>query len=165
MCSRKINTDPDSPRLFECECTVIVVDEDDGDESSYLESDELRSLLEAAHDDCSPLTGSAIPTLLDKEKEEMASLIRDVSAILFECDPMCLNFGTNSDEYDPEAVTIISMLKNTETENDSIEAIVDTFRRWFGEDHSEYKNDRKYISMAHRIWVACSEHQEDAKNG
>ena len=161
MCRRKINTNPKSPRLFECERIVVDLSEEDEDDSIDQGSDELLSLLEPAHDDCSHSTGSSIPTLCDKEKEEMTSLIRDVSAILFECDPMCLNFGSNSDEYDPEAITIISMLKYKETVDD---AIVDTFRQWFDQDLAEYKTDSKYISMAQRIWAAWIEYQEDTKN-
>lgn len=164
MSGKKRNTDPNSPRLFECEYTTIVLDDDDGDVSNDLGSGDLLDLLEPVHVDCSSSAQTATPTLSDKEREEMTPVIRNVSAILFECDPMCLNFGSNSDEYDPEAVTIISMLKYKENVDDAIEAIVDTFRHWFDEDLSDYKADSKFTCMAQRIWVASSEYHEDPKN-
>ena len=154
MSGKERNTDPNSPRLFVCEYTTIVLDDDDGDVSSELGSSELLDLLEPVHDDCSNPSQTAIPTLSDKEREEMKPVIRKVSTILFECDPMCLNFGSNRDEYDPEAVTIISMLKYRESVDDAVDIIVDSFRHWFDQDLSEYKTDRKFIRMAKRIWVA-----------
>jgi len=165
MSGKERNTDPASPRLFECEYITIVLDDDDGDASGELGNGELLDLLEPVHDDCVSPSQTAIPTLSDKEREEMKPVIRNVSAILFECDPMCLNFGSNRDEYDPEAVTIISMLIYRESVDDAVDIIVNTFRHWFDEDLSEYKTDRKFMRMAQRIWVAWHGHQDSIRNG
>jgi hypothetical protein len=92
--------------------------------------------------------------LQDDEKEEMKPLIQEVSSILFECDPMCLDFGTRSGKYDFVADTVVLFLKYKETIDDVIEAIISSIKCWFSSDLSDYKTNDKFISMSQRIWTA-----------
>ena len=162
MSGKKRNTNPNSPKLFECEYITMVVG-DDADVSNDLGGGDLLDLVRPVHEGCSSEPQTAIPTLSDGERKELRTLIRNVSTILFECDPMCINFDSNRDEYDPEAVSIVAMLKDKGTVDDAAQVIVDALMHWFDEDLSEYKTDTKWRSMAQRIWVACSEHQDGIK--
>jgi hypothetical protein len=55
-----------------------------------------------------------------------------VSAVLFEIDPMGINFESNTDEYEPEAGTIIPRLGQASTVQDVEALIHEEFCHWFG---------------------------------
>jgi hypothetical protein len=83
-------------------------------------------------------------------KEKYGVLFGRISAALFEADPMGINFESNTDEYDPEAGTIIPRLKEAASAND-VEAIVhEEFCRWFSLEDVGTKE--RYRSVASRIW-------------
>ena len=146
---RDLNEDTDSPKIFACEYIVVELDDDDSNMPSEFDRAELLSPLEPV-----ALINGGPLGLQDDEKEEMKPLIQEVSSILFECDPMCLDFGTNSDEYDFVADTVVLFLKDKETVGDVIEAIIRSIKCWFSSDLSDYKTNDKFISMSQRIWTA-----------
>ena len=87
-------------------------------------------------------------------------LFSEVSRILFEDAPIQINFGDNTDEYDPEARTIIPRLKNAASEED-VEAIVfEEFCRWF--DAETVGEKPRYREASLRIWKAWIKYQSDA---
>lgn len=61
-----------------------------------------------------------------------AALLRRLSAILFEFDPMGLDHQTDTDEYDSEARTILARLREDDDVQDLESIVHDEFCRWFG---------------------------------
>ncbi len=55
----------------------------------------------------------------------------EISELLFEHDPMGLNFGDNTDEYDAEAEAIASRLKAGMRAQRVCAIVHEEFRRWF----------------------------------
>lgn len=155
---RDLNEDPGSPKIFACDYIVVELDDDDSDMPPEFDKAELLSLLEPVS-----LDNEGPPGLQDDEKEEMKPLVQEVSSILFECDPMCLDFETNTDEYDFVADTVVLLLKDKETVDDVIEAVISSIKCWFSRDLSNYKTNDKFISMSQRIWAAWSEYQRKLK--
>ncbi|MCL2310520.1 MAG: hypothetical protein FWC42_09705 [Proteobacteria bacterium] len=91
-----------------------------------------------------------------KERAELRQrygvLFEKVSAILFEADPMGINFVSNTDEYEPETSTIIPRLVQASSVWD-VEVIVrEEFCRWFGLD--ELGTREHFRPIAEKIWDA-----------
>jgi hypothetical protein len=86
----------------------------------------------------------------DDSRKQYGKLFDQVSALLFRHDSIGINFDTNTDEYDPEARTILPRLGRCESEADVLRVIVEEFHRWFGEDIREAQAD--YNQIAADIW-------------
>jgi hypothetical protein len=78
------------------------------------------------------------------------ALFDAVSAVLFRHDPIGINFDTNTDEYDPEARTILPRLASCQSESDVLPVLLEEFRRWVGDDIREDKVS--YVPIAADIW-------------
>lgn len=90
-------------------------------------------------------------------------LFADVSAILFRHDPVLIAFGNNTDEYDPEASTILGRLRECRSEVDVLRAISEEFDRWFGGAAREMGRLR---NAAHDIWARwLAENDEPGSTG
>ena len=153
------NTDLGTPRLFDFEYLGVDVDDGHGDSDV---SDLLVQLIPVDNGrtrDAQPV----MPTLSGEDRDALRSVIRNISTILYECDPMHLNFGTNTDEYDSEAESIVALFKNKKAVDDVGQMIVDVLMRWFCRDFSEYKTDRKWIHMAQRISMAWGEYKTETE--
>jgi hypothetical protein len=86
-------------------------------------------------------------------RKEFGALYDTVTAILFEVDPIGINFETNTDEYEPETRTILPRLASCETV-DKLRAVVhEEFTHWFGPDTAG--TPEKYTRVAHEIWAAA----------
>jgi len=85
-------------------------------------------------------------------KQEYGVLFNAVAAALFEVDPMGINFGTNTDEYEPEAGTIIPRLGQANTVQDVETIVREEFCRWFGPQDAG--PSEPYRNIANRIWEA-----------
>ncbi len=166
-----LNEYPHSPRIFKCEYLVIEVDEDDGDQppavaddtgivKAVSEPEDLLSLLEPI-----PSTGEKMipPRLSDDELVHMKSLLDKFAAILFEYDPACINFVTNTDEYGLEADTIAAMLPDCRSFNDAMDAIIMIIREMLVTDLSPYRSNVKVTRMCKRIWFAWCGFQSENK--
>lgn len=147
--NQRLNKNPNSPRIFKRDYIVIELEVNYSNTPSNIDIDNLLYLFRQK---------KAPPRLQDNEKGKYIPLVRIVSSILFHYDPMCINFGNNSDEYDPEADTIVSMLKHKKIVDDVIEAIILTFRYWFSCNLSVYRTDDKFINMSEQIWSAWIEY-------
>jgi hypothetical protein len=79
------------------------------------------------------------------------SVVNRISAILFKADPIGINFGHNSDEYDSEAETIVLRLIEGAREEDISRVVHEEFERWFGDLSDE---DVQYVKIAREIWEA-----------
>jgi len=86
-------------------------------------------------------------------RKKYGTLFDEISPLLFRHDPMEINYGSNTDEYDPEVRTILPRLPACQSEADVLALVHEEFRRWFG-DAGPAKN---YAKIAGEIWVLWRE--------
>jgi hypothetical protein len=86
----------------------------------------------------------------DRLKKEYGDLFERVSKILFEEDPVGLDFGDNTDEYDTEASTILPRLRQCRSASDARTVIHEEFCRWF--DGFTTGPIERYTRASERIW-------------
>jgi hypothetical protein len=79
-------------------------------------------------------------------------MVLQIAAILFEADPMGINLGTNTDEYDIEAKSIVARLPEVGSEAEAERVVQEVFIKWFGED--AYGRSDRYKAVADEIWAA-----------
>ena len=72
-----------------------------------------------------------------------------LAQILFEEDPIGINFNDNTDEYEPEAGTILPRLCQCETTEQIQDLLHSEFVRWFDVDTAGPRE--RYRSAAERI--------------
>src|SRR5438270_8167247 len=65
-------------------------------------------------------------------KRRYGKLFNEVAAAIFEADPIGINFGNNTDEYEPETATIVPRLRECRSEDDVCRITHEEFVRWFG---------------------------------
>ncbi len=90
-------------------------------------------------------------------KQEYGALWNKVSEILFRLDPMGINFGSNTDEYEPEVSSILPQLKDCESADDVRGVVYDEFVYWFGDVTAGEELD--YVELAQAIWDAWNEYK------
>jgi hypothetical protein len=61
------------------------------------------------------------------------AVVDSFERLLFDRDPMGLNFETNKDEYRPEAETIALRFLEGYLPDDPVTVVYEEFKRWFGE--------------------------------
>jgi hypothetical protein len=88
-------------------------------------------------------------------KQRYGKLFDDVAAALFAADPIGINFGNNTDEYEPEASTIIPRLHECQSANDVQNVTQEEFVRWFGDAGTA---DR-YEEVVEKIWQLWKTHK------
>jgi hypothetical protein len=77
-------------------------------------------------------------------------LVSRVEALLFYDDPIGLNFETNTDEYRPEAETIVIRLPEATSQGDVHRIVHEEFARWF--DGRIAGPVERYRAVAESIW-------------
>ena len=86
-------------------------------------------------------------------RHRYGDLFDQVSAALFAADPTGINFGSNTDEYDPEASTIIPRLHECHSVCDVQAVIHEEFVAWFGlEADDRCAGLERYFEPAAVIW-------------
>jgi hypothetical protein len=88
----------------------------------------------------------------DALKLEFGALFDEVSAALFAADPMGVNFGGNTDEYDPEAGTILPRLRDAHSADDVQVLVYEEFCRWFDKENAG--DIGRYEEVSEIIWGA-----------
>jgi hypothetical protein len=83
-------------------------------------------------------------------KRKYKSLFERVSRLLFEIDPIGINFGSNKDEYDPEVGTILPRLESARSQDDVKTIVQEEFHRWFELDTSA--TPEHFDAMSKGIW-------------
>jgi hypothetical protein len=83
-------------------------------------------------------------------KAEYRELFYDVSKLLFQHDPIGINFEDNTDEYEPEVGTILPKLRNCESPEDVCKMVHQEFTSWFGA--STAGPEEHYSKVATEIW-------------
>lgn len=86
----------------------------------------------------------------DELKKKHPELFAEVSRILFTSDPVEMNFDENTDEYDPEAGTIIPRLSSCRSAEDVKKVVHEEFVRWFGE--ATAGPEKRYAKPSEEIW-------------
>lgn len=82
------------------------------------------------------------------------ALVQEVSAILFAADPIGINDEENTDEYDPEAQSIVLRLPTVTSVLDLQVVCHEEFTRWFSADQAGPLE--RYASIARDIWAAAA---------
>lgn len=86
-------------------------------------------------------------------KREYRALFDEVSAILFRWDPIGINGGVNTDEYDPEAATIVGRLREARSVEDVERIVREELVRWFGEPSITSARAKRVLKpLAEEIW-------------
>jgi hypothetical protein len=70
-------------------------------------------------------------------KRDYAAMFEDLTAFLYEHDPLGVNFGINPREYEPEVGTILPRVFDAESPAEIVEVVREEFDRWFGESRIE----------------------------
>ena len=94
-------------------------------------------------------------------REKYGAIFDIVAAILFEADPIDINYKTNTDEYESEVGTILPRLEFVSSVAEVQQVVHEEFCRWF---HAEQAGPREnYGLVAERIWQAwCASNQHRA---
>jgi len=73
------------------------------------------------------------------------------AALLFRHDPIGISFDNeNTDEYEPEAETILPRLSGCHSSDEVLDVVHEEFVRWFGEDTAGPK--KRYEQIAPDLW-------------
>ena len=84
-------------------------------------------------------------------RAEYGALFDDVAAILFRHDPIGINFEDNTDEYEPEARTILPRLKTCHSPGDVLTVVHEEFQQWFEPDLAGPREN--YSDIANDVWT------------
>jgi hypothetical protein len=84
-------------------------------------------------------------------KAEYGQLFDSVAALLFQRDPVGINFDENTDEYEPETGTILPRLRTCRSADDVRRVVHEEFVRWF--DASTAGSQERYAQIAEEIWA------------
>lgn len=83
-------------------------------------------------------------------KAEYGKLFDQVTEILFRHDPIGLDFEDNTDEYQPEARTILPRLRTCHSSDDVVTVAFEEFQKWF---HPHGVGDKeRYRALGKEIW-------------
>lgn len=88
-----------------------------------------------------------------RRKEQTATqrnLTDRVSAILFDADPVGINFDSNADEYEAEAEAIVIALPEATGIDDVTDIAYGAFVQWFDVETAGQRE--QYIGVAAQIW-------------
>ncbi len=93
----------------------------------------------------------------DALKRQYGKLFAAISEVLFEADPVGINFEINTDEYEPEVRTIIPRLSAAQSAEDVRAIIHEEFCGWF--DPASTGPKEKYAAVSEKIWTLWSKYQ------
>ncbi len=91
-------------------------------------------------------------------RERLPSLFAAVSEAMFRHDPIGINFGDNTDEYDAEATTVLPRLRACESVDEVEKVLREEFCRWFGADIG---GRAPYGPLAKEVWRLWRESQAE----
>ena len=83
-------------------------------------------------------------------KKKNRALHLDISAILLKYDPMEVGAAVDADEYDLEAATILSRIKEVHSKEELTDIVFEEFESWYGKN--AVGDRQKYEKMAAEIW-------------
>lgn len=83
-------------------------------------------------------------------KNRYPELYARVEELFFRHDPIGINFGDNTDEYDPEVATVLPRLESCKNIQDVTNVLHSEFVRWFDADIAGPRD--RYIPIAAELW-------------
>ncbi len=86
----------------------------------------------------------------------------DISAVLLKYDPMKIGAAIEVDEYDLEAATILSRIKEVHTKEELTDIVFEEFESWYGKD--EVGDRKAYEKIASEIWEVWHAYNDKAKS-
>jgi hypothetical protein len=89
-------------------------------------------------------------------KKKFGALFSEVEKVLFEADPIRINFGFNTDEYEAEVKTILPRLKPSCSVQHVQQIIYEEFCNWFGKNIAGQR--KEYLPIARNIWILWNKH-------
>jgi hypothetical protein len=89
--------------------------------------------------------------------QQNQGLFTKITEAMFRHDPIGINFESNSDEYDPEAGTVIPRLRECTCPGDVTSVLHEEFCKWFGAENAGPK--AHYATLADEIWELWTENQ------
>ena len=84
-------------------------------------------------------------------KWRYGAFFAEVSRLMFTHDPIGINFESNTDEYEPEAGTVIPRLSSCKSAHDVQVVLHEEFCRWFG--RATAGSLSSYEPLARDIWL------------
>lgn len=83
-------------------------------------------------------------------RAEYRELFDEISTLLFQHDPIGINFDHNTDEYEIETGTILPRLRHCRSVDDVQKVVHEEFVRWFGS--ATAGPAEHYTEIASQIW-------------
>ena len=96
-------------------------------------------------------------------KRQHHDLFSALSKLLFEADPVGINFDFNIDEYEPEVGTILPRLLSASSVEDVHTIVYEEFLRWF--NHGTAGPKEAYAEVSSRIWELLRNYEKGACAG
>jgi hypothetical protein len=90
-------------------------------------------------------------------RREYAGLYEQVEAILFRYDQAEINFGENTDEYDPEVSTILPRIARATSQDEVHQIVREEFEHWFGPDF--IMREESFEAIAAEAFEAVMSHR------
>ena len=87
----------------------------------------------------------------ERLKAKYGELFDLVVEVLFKHDPIGINYEDNTDEYEPEARTILPRLRTCHNSDDVVTVAYEEFQKWF--DPVDVGEKERYRSLGEEIWV------------
>lgn len=94
----------------------------------------------------------------DAVRHDQPQLFAAVSEAMFRHDPIGINFGHNTDEYDAEAGTVIPRLTECKSVFDVEGVLHEEFINWFGVETA--RSRAVYSPLAAEVWRLWNERHE-----
>ncbi len=105
--------------------------------------------------------GSNCRDTMDRRREEIAEsrrrlraeygeLFDEIAELLFQYDPIGINYGHNTDEYEVETETILPRLSGCRSADDVLQVVHEEFVRWF--DSVIAGPRERYAEISREIW-------------
>jgi len=92
--------------------------------------------------------------MVKEERQRLKALYKElyneVGEIMFRHDPIGINFDDNTDEYEPEVVTILPRLTSANSIDDVRLIVYEEFVKWFDENIAG--PIEKYSDIAKEVW-------------
>jgi hypothetical protein len=92
-------------------------------------------------------------------KLEYGTLFDSITAILFRHDPIGINYEDNTDEYEPEARTILPRLRTCQSVEELQSVVREEFQQWFGDEIAD--SAERYKEISEEIWCLWQNSQMD----
>ena len=91
-------------------------------------------------------------------KAEYGELFDKIAALLFRHDLISIGFDAPTDEYEPEAGTILPRLRNCHSEDDAKKVMHEEFVRWF--DARNAGPEESYAEISSEVWQLWQQYRE-----